>query len=116
MQNANILISNSSQCYILGVPHTRLHIPIVGISTSPSSILSSLLCTTHPSTLWHGSTTPPLLHGWRPGLVTPWLSRSAAASGDAAEDGDEKESAYAGADTNNEVFVVVDPATDFFGC
>ena len=101
---------------MLSIPHTRLHIPIVGISTSPSSILSSLLCTTHPGTLWHGSTTPPLLHGRRPRLVTSWLSGSAAASGDAAEDGDEKETAYAGADTYDEVFVVVDPAADFFGC
>ena len=111
----NIRISSSSQCYVLSIPHTRLHIPIIRISTSPSSILSFTLCTTHPSTLWHGSATPSLLHGRRPGLVASWLSGSAAASGDAAEDGDEEESAYAGGDTDDEVFVVVDPAADFFG-
>lgn len=49
-------------------------------------------------------------------MVTSWLSGSAAASGDAAEDGDEKETAYAGTDTDDEVFIVVDPAADFFGC
>ena len=48
-------------------------------------------------------------------MVTAWLARSAAAAGDAAEDGDEKETAYAGADTDDEVLVVVDPAADFFG-
>ena len=93
--NAKMPVSNSSQCYILSISHTRLYIPIIRIATSPSPILSSTLRTTHPSTLWHGSTTPPLLHGRRPttppllhrrrpGLVTSWLSGSAAASGDAA--------------------------------
>lgn len=103
----------------LSIPHTRLHIPIIRrISTSPPSglWLSSPLCTTHPSTLWwHGAATPPLLHGRRSGLVASWLSGAAAAAGDAAEDGDEQETAYAGADTDDEVLVVVDPAADFFG-
>ena len=48
-------------------------------------------------------------------MVTAWLARSAAATADAAEDGDEEETAYAGADTDDEVLVVVDPAADFFG-
>ena len=102
----------------LSIPHTRLYISIIRrISTPPAGLwLSSTLCTTHPRTLWwHGSASPSLLHGWRSGLVTAWLAGSAAAAGDAAEDGDEKETAYAGADTDDEVLVVVDPAADFFG-
>lgn len=115
-------ISNSSQCMLypkLSIPHTRLHIPIIRrISTSPPAGLSSpLLGTTHPSTLWwwYGSATPSLLHGRWSGLVTAWLAGAAAAAGDAAKDGDEEETAYAGADADDEVFVVVDPAADFFG-
>ena len=113
-----------SQCYpsiyilTLSIPHTRLHIPVIRRISTPASILSTSLCTTHPSTLWHGygSTTPSLLHHRRrSGLVTSGLPGSAAASNDAAEDGDEEETAYAGGDTYDEVFVVVDPAADFFG-
>ena len=64
----------------------------------------------------HGHTTPSLLHnGGRAGLVSAGLTRAAAAAGDAAEDGDEEEAAYAGTDADDEVFVVVDPAADFFG-
>ncbi len=112
-ENANIQLPPNAM--FLSIPNTRLHIPIIRIFTSPPPILSSPLCTTHPRTLWHGCTTPPLLHGRRPGLATSWMSGSAAASGDAAEDGDEKESAYAGANTDDEVFIVGDPAADFFG-
>ena len=48
-------------------------------------------------------------------MVASGFSGAAASAGDAAEDGDEEETAYAGGDTDDEVFVVVDPTANFFG-
>ena len=64
----------------------------------------------------HWTASPSLLHGRRHRLSASWSPGLTTAADDAAEDREEEETAYAGCDADDEVFVVVDPATDFFGC
>lgn len=56
-------------------------------------------------------------HGWRSrAWFARLLARAATAPDAAAEHGEQKEPADAAADAYHELFVVVDPAADFFGC
>ena len=55
------------------------------------------------------------MHSRHHRLSSPGTSRLSAAPNDAAKDGKEKKTANGAADTDDKIFVVMDPACDFLG-
>ena len=88
---------------------------MIRVPAAPSSH-PALLRAAHPCPMGHWSASPTLLHGRRHRLVASWSSRPPAPSDDAAENGKEEKSAYAGGDADYQFLVVVDPAANFLGC
>ena len=107
----------------LSISHTRLHISkrwilrttfVASIPRATATTSLSLLRATHPCTLRHRAP-PPLVHGWHHWLGSTRLPRASAPSYNAAKDGKQQKSANATAYSNDEVTIVMNPATDFFG-
>ena len=116
--SAHPLGTNSS------ISHTRLHISrgwilrasaVTSVPMSTPTTSLSLLCATHPQTLWHGAASPPLMHWWHHWLRSARLPRTSAASYDATQDREQQKTPNTTAYPDNEVAIVMNPTANFFG-
>lgn len=108
----------------LSISHTRLHISrrwilrasIVTSIPMPTATASlPLLRATHPQPLRHGAPSPTLVHGRHHWLRSARLSWASAASYDATKDRKQQKTADTTAYPDNEVAIVMNPATNLFG-
>ena len=106
------------------ISHTRLHISrrwilrtsfVASIPRAATAMSWSLLRAAHPRALRHGGPSPPLVHGRHHWLGSTRLPRASTAPYNAAEDRKQQETANATAYANDEVTIVMNPATDLFG-
>ena len=110
-------------CNNLSISHTRPHISrrwilrasiVTSISMTTATTPLSLLCAIHPCTLRHRAPSPSLVHGRHHWLGSARLPRASAASYDTTKNGKHQKTADATAYPNDEITIVVNPATDFF--
>ncbi len=107
----------------LSISHTRLHISrrwilrtssVASITMATATTSLSLLRATHPCTLRHGAPCPPLVHRRHHWLGSTRLPRASAASYNATKDRKQQKTADATAYPDDEITIVVNPATDLF--